>query len=304
MPSPRLPAHRALSALAACVLLGGCGASIRTTTTTTSAAPAGPAAGGSGVGGGQAVQGRADAGQAGRLLLVLDASGSMAARDDAGRTRMEGAQEALRSVVADLPSDALVGLRVYGSRVKVRGRAAPGSPACTDSRLVVPVGPLDRRALTTAIGGFRPHGDTPIGYTLDQVAGDLGGSGTRAVVLVSDGEESCSADPCAAAKALAAKGIGLQVHTVGLEVRRAAQQQLQCVADATGGTYHDATSQDLTRTISDVVTRARQAGAGWSVRGLGAPGGGEVNPGWIGGGVLLLLLLWLLGRRRPERRRR
>jgi len=227
----------------------------------------------------------------------------MAERDARGRTRMQGAQDALRSLVDELPDGAQVGLRVYGSRVKVAGKAAPGSRACTDSRLVTPVGPLDRRGLKTAIDAFAPHGDTPIGYTLQQVAGDLGTTGRRSVVLVSDGEESCSADPCAVAKTLARQGIDLHVHTVGLEVSAPARSQLRCVADATGGTYHDATSDDLTQIVSDTVGSARAASTGWSAPGTGwwsrsglAGLGGETNPGAVGVTILVLLLLWLLTR--------
>lgn len=309
----------AISALSAVTLLAaGCSDATRTTSTTVTSAVQATASGaaaratpgiqpGSASGAGAAGTGTAGTGAAGagdgRLLLVLDSSGSMAERDARGRTRMQGAQDALRSLVDELPDGAQVGLRVYGSRVKVAGKAAPGSRACTDSRLVTPVGPLDRRGLKTAIDAFAPHGDTPIGYTLQQVAGDLGTTGRRSVVLVSDGEESCSADPCAVAKALARQGIDLHVHTVGLEVSAPARSQLRCVADATGGTYHDATSDDLTQIVSDTVGSARAASSGWSAPGTGwwsrsglAGLGGETNPGAVGATIVVLLLLWLLTR--------
>src|SRR5699024_4759075 len=54
---------------------------------------------------------------AGKLLLVLDASGSMAEDAGGGQTRIEAAKDALRTVVDELPDDAEVGLRVYGSDV-------------------------------------------------------------------------------------------------------------------------------------------------------------------------------------------
>ncbi|WP_289032309.1 VWA domain-containing protein [uncultured Arsenicicoccus sp.] len=317
----------ALSALSAATLvLAGCSDATRTTTSTstvTSAvqgtasgavarATSASSAGQVGSAAGDAAGDTAGSGDA-RLLLVLDSSGSMAERDGRGRTRMEGAQDALRSLVQELPDGAQVGLRVYGSRVKVAGRAAPGSRACTDTRLVTPVGPLDRPALTTAIDAFSPHGDTPIGYALEQVAGDLGSTGRRSVVLVSDGEESCSADPCLVARSLAGQGIDLHVHTVGLEVEPAARRQLRCVAEATGGTYQDATGDDLTRIVSAAVGSARSAGSGWSAPGSGWWGrgglaglGGDANPGAIGATMLVLLLLWLLtrgGGRRTRARR-
>ncbi|MCH8612280.1 vWA domain-containing protein [Arsenicicoccus dermatophilus] len=329
MARPNSPARLSLAAFVASVALAGCGDASRTTTsassvtassvvpaatvtvtsttaprptvtvTRTEDAPPAPVAETTRTVvtervGTVAAAGVAPAGdvKGGRMLLILDSSGSMAARDAAGRSRMEGAQAALRSVIDGLPDDAQVGLRVYGSRVRVSGKAAPGSPACTDSRLVVPVGRLDRRAMKDQIARFAPYGDTPIGYTLEQVVGDLGRSGQRSVVLVSDGEESCSGDPCAVAKRLSTEGIAMNVHTVGLEVGEAAKRQLQCIAEATGGSYHDATSQDLTRTINETVTTARGTGRTW---GTSSTHRGP-EPGALGATIVIVFLLWLLTR--------
>jgi len=57
------------------------------------------------------------------------------------------------------------------------------------------------------------------------------------VVLVSDGRETCRADPCVAAKALAAADVKLVVHTIGLGVDAAARSQLQCIASVVRGSY-------------------------------------------------------------------
>ena len=53
----------------------------------------------------------------GRLLLLLDASGSMKAKDPSGLTKIEAAKKALTGVVGALPDTAQVGLRVYGATV-------------------------------------------------------------------------------------------------------------------------------------------------------------------------------------------
>jgi hypothetical protein len=66
--------------------------------------------------------------------------------------------------------------------------------------------------------------------------------GRRVVVLVSDGRETCKADPCASAKALADANVKLIVHTIGLGVDAAARTQLQCIANVARGTYFDATT--------------------------------------------------------------
>lgn len=49
--------------------------------------------------------------------------------------------------------------------------------------------------------------------------------------MVSDGKETCDADPCAAAKELEANGIDFTVHVVGFDLTDEETAQLQCVAD-------------------------------------------------------------------------
>ena len=171
------------------------------------------------------------------VLLVLDASGSMNSIDDSGRSLLEGAQDSLVALVEALPEGGIdVGLRVYGHRTSnddpVRG--------CQDSELVVPVGPLDRSAMIGAIRGVRASGYTPIGLSLEQAAEDLAGRDAATVILVSDGEDTCAPpDPCDVAAGLAEAGV--TVNTVGfyLDAGSLARGQLQCIADATGGTYRD-----------------------------------------------------------------
>jgi hypothetical protein len=62
----------------------------------------------------------------------------------------------------------------------------------------------------------------------------------NAVVLVSDGEDTCGGDPCAGAAALASAGLNLKIHVVGFDVNREQRAQLECIADKGGGLYFQA----------------------------------------------------------------
>jgi Ca-activated chloride channel family protein len=188
----------------------------------------------------------------GRLVLVLDSSGSMKEPTPGGGTRIEAARQALGEVVEGLPDDSEVGLRVFGSEVFSRRDKG----ACTDTRNVVPVGPVDREALTDAVADYRPYGETPIGNALRGAAKDLGPGGKRTIVLLSDGEPTCAPDPCLVSRQLAGRGIDLRINVVGLDVSGKARRVLQCVARAGGGTYYDARSAaDLTNSLVKVSVR-------------------------------------------------
>jgi Ca-activated chloride channel family protein len=189
----------------------------------------------------------------GKLVLVLDSSGSMKEPAGDGGTKIAAAKTALTRVVGRLPESANVGLRVYGATVFKRSQ--PG--ACTDTQLVVPIGTGNRGALKTAVARYKPYGETPIAYSLQQAAKDLGSEGQRTIVLVSDGEATCAPDPCTVARDIAAQGIDLKIDVVGFRVGGKARSQLQCIAKVGRGDYYDADStDDLEAGLDRLSTRA------------------------------------------------
>lgn len=215
----------------------------------------------------------------GRMLLVLDSSGSMAEPAGGGTTKIEAAKRALGDVIDGLPDEAYVGLRVYGTEVFSRDQ--PG--ACRDSRLVVPPGTDNRAELTAAVGDYEPYGETPIGYALQQAARDIGGEGTRSIVLVSDGVATCEPDPCDVAADLAEKGIDLQIDVVGLSVDATARSQLRCIAAAGNGTYYDADSAaDIVESLSTAAERAVRP---FEIEGTPVEGGTSSTPTTVGPGL-------------------
>ncbi|WP_152691164.1 VWA domain-containing protein, partial [Jiangella alkaliphila] len=149
-----------------------------------------------------------------RMMLVLDSSGSMAEATPSGGTRIDAAKDALREVIGGLPEDQEVGLRVYGA--EVFSQNDPG--ACTDSQLIVEPGTGNRDQLTSALDGYEPYGETPIGNALQEAGKDLGTEGPRTIVLVSDGEPTCEPDPCTVATELAGAGVDVRIDVVGLDV--------------------------------------------------------------------------------------
>lgn len=173
------------------------------------------------------------------IELVLDASGSMIAKLPAGGTRLEAAKAAVADVVAKLPADTRLAFRAYGHQ------SPREKHDCADTQILVPFAEAAKAgpATVAAAQKLTARGYTPITRVLELAAQDLPADATApAIVLVSDGKETCDGDPCATARALAAKRAGLVIHAIGFDVDLAARLQLQCIAAATGGTYRDAGS--------------------------------------------------------------
>ncbi|MBC6460573.1 vWA domain-containing protein [Actinomadura sp. HBU206391] len=215
------------------------------------------------------------------IMLVLDASGSMAARAPGG-TKMDAAKRAVRSVVDTVPANGKMGLMVYGTGTG----SAPGDKAagCKDIKMVHPVGTLDKAAITRAANAFEPRGYTPIGQSLRAAAAALSKDGPRSIVLVSDGEDTCAPpEPCEVATELAKQGIDLRIHTVGFQVEAKAKKELTCIAQVTGGTYTNVPkASELGRALGRVTQSALRNYQAAGTRVIGTPtlqGAPVIKPG-------------------------
>ncbi|MEU7136297.1 VWA domain-containing protein [Streptomyces sp. NPDC046261] len=192
-----------------------------------------------------------------KVELVLDVSGSMRAQDvDGGsRTRMAAAQQAFNEVIDAVPDGVRLGIRTLGADYSGDDKAT----GCRDSRQLYPVGKVNRTEAKAAVATLRPTGWTPIGYALRGADQDLGkDGGTRRIVLITDGEDSCGMpDPCDVARELAAKGTHLTIDTLGLAQDDKTREQLSCIAEATGGTYTTVRhTKELSGRIKQLVRRA------------------------------------------------
>jgi Ca-activated chloride channel family protein len=151
-------------------------------------------------------------------------------------TRIATARRVLHDVVAKIPDDFNVGLRVYGHRYGSRQKET-----CTDSELVVPIQKLNRDRLLTIVDSKQPRGETPLVYSVLQTAADLKAVGGGSMILITDGEESCHGDPVAAARELKASGVDINLQILGFTLTgKQVQQELSQFAEATGGRYYGA----------------------------------------------------------------
>ncbi len=202
-----------------------------------------------------AAQGSSESGaQYAPTMLILDASGSMQRPDPAG-TMMDAAKRAVHAFVETAPVDSKVGLTVYGTGTG--SDDAEKAAGCRDIRVLRQADTLDRAGLNSAVDSVKPSGWTPMGNALREAAAALPSSGPRSIVLVSDGEDTCSPpEPCEVARELKTQGVDLVMHAIGFGVDAAARAQLTCMARATGGTYTEAADGPALERVLPRVTAA------------------------------------------------
>jgi Ca-activated chloride channel homolog len=173
----------------------------------------------------------ATGGGAGRAMIVLDGSGSMWAPVN-GRARIEVAREALGELLKGWDPKVEVGLMSYGHRRK---------NDCSDIEVLAPAAKVDPAKLTAIAGRITPMGMTPLSAAVKQAAESLKYTEQRAtVILISDGIETCRADPCALGAELKKLGVEFRAHVIGFAVQRQDEGGLRCLAAATGGKYYTA----------------------------------------------------------------
>lgn len=179
-------------------------------------------------------------------MLVLDASGSMWGQID-GKAKIAIARDAVGTMLDGWKGGDL-GLMAYGHNRKAD---------CGDIELLQAIGPDTAAGIRRQVNALNPKGMTPITESVRRAAEQLRYTEHKAtVILVSDGEETCNADPCALGKELEAAGVDFTAHVVGFDIQKGskAHQQLQCLAANTGGRYVDAKDAgELNRALQSVA---------------------------------------------------
>ncbi len=187
----------------------------------------------------------------GQVMIVLDGSGSMWGQIE-GKPKLEIARETLSAVLADTPAGTELGLLAYGHRSK---------GDCKDIELVVPAGTGTAPAIGKAAADMKFLGMTPLSDAVAQAAREMRHTERRAtVVLITDGLETCKADPCAVGKALEESGVDFTAHVVGFGLSAEEGKQVACLAEATGGRYFAAgDAASLAAALSETVVEAPPA---------------------------------------------
>ncbi|KDA03145.1 vWA domain-containing protein [Hyphomonas oceanitis] len=181
-----------------------------------------------------------------KVMVVMDSSGSMWGQID-GKSKRDIAREAVRTMVASNPDIGSAGLIAYGHRRK---------GDCKDIELLRSPGATT--PLPDVVDRLVPVGKTPLTAAVETAANAMKIEETRAtVILVTDGIETCDADPCAAGASLEARGLDFTAHVIGFGLSADEGRQVACLAEQTGGKYIEASNAgelaDALSTVAEAV---------------------------------------------------
>lgn len=152
-------------------------------------------------------------------------------------------------MVRDLGDGATYGMLSYPGGVE------DAKSGCSTGDVRTQIQPLKVTQASSDIRRLAPDGETPTGPALDHAKRLLEAAGydRGTIVLVSDGLSNCGEAPCEVAQRIADSGFDLRVYPVGFHIAGEADE-LECVADVTGGQYLDASNeQDLQEALGNAV---------------------------------------------------
>ncbi|WP_244629717.1 vWA domain-containing protein [Martelella limonii] len=210
---------------------------------------------------------------AGRTIIVMDGSGSMWGQID-GVPKLEIARKAVADLVGEIGPEREVGLVAYGHRT--RGD-------CSDIEVMVQPAPGAGGDIVAAVNAMRFQGRTPLSDAVRQGAEALRITENPAtLVLVTDGLETCGADPCALGNELEAAGIDFTAHVVGFGLSKDDGAKVACLAENTGGRYiqagnADALSAALAQTVLEEKPPAPKPVAALPKASLEAPASAPIT---------------------------
>ena len=182
-----------------------------------------------------------------RILFIFDASQSML-----GRWQSDTKFNIAKRIISEM-LDSIANLKNTEFALRVYGHQYQYPPqVCTDTKLEVPFAPGNAGKIKSRLRTITPKGTTPLAFSLEQSAKDFTPCTNcrNIVILITDGLEECSGDPCAVSKMLQKNGIVLKPFIIG--IGQDFNKAFNCV-----GTYFDATREkDLRKALDVVISQA------------------------------------------------
>lgn len=176
--------------------------------------------------------------EAPEVALVVDASGSMEEPIAGAANRLEAAKGAIGDLLDGLPGDVDVGLVEFRDCERIRRDRFYSQS--------------ERGQLKAQVDRLTPGRGTPLARSVERAGSILSSQVPGVIVVVTDGEDSCGGDPCAAARAIRAKRPNVVINVI--DIGSGGESPAACMAEITGGrVYKPGSAVEFDRVIAEAV---------------------------------------------------
>ena len=182
------------------------------------------------------------------LTIILDSSRSMWGQID-GINKVVSVRTVIGELAKKSAGKLNLGLVSYGHR---------RSGDCRDIEVLLPPGSYKPAKVAKTVNAVKPTGSTPIAASLETAANVAEFKKRKTdLLLISDGLDNCSGNPCAVAGKLKSQSASLSIHVIAFDRKKQASlKKLSCIAEKTGGSFASTASEKaLAAAATQVVSR-------------------------------------------------
>lgn len=186
-----------------------------------------------------------------RILFLVDASLSMKNQWQGGN-KWYTAVNAISQIADSLNKmpNVEIGMRVFGHMYHEPDKN------CRDSKLEVAIDSNNAAKIRYKLEQIRPKGITPLVYSIEKSAADFGSkTGKNFLIVVTDGEDACEGDPCAAALALQQNNIVLKPFIIGMAIQPRSFDNIECIGKLTNTGSAEEFKSTLNQAVMDAIAK-------------------------------------------------
>lgn len=195
-------------------------------------------------------------------LILLDASVSMMEPFGETPKYLLAINEA-KKVLSTYDRNKAIGLRTIGISIENAMDFLTGDTEsfCKATRLVSPITENNISEINSKLDLVFPLGTTPLTYALQQsINNDFSLNTYKHIILITDGGESCNADPCSYIRRIMSSRSDIKIDVIAIGVSDNEFNELNCLTQATSGEiYNIKTPIDLSSALNKFLDNSNIA---------------------------------------------
>ena len=195
-------------------------------------------------------------------LILLDASVSMMQPLEETPKYILAINEA-KKVLSHYDKTKAIGLRTIGISFENAMDLLSGDTEsfCRATNLVAPINVNNINEINSKLDLVFPLGTTPLTYSLQQaIKNDFSMNSYKHIILITDGGESCNADPCSYIKEIMSSRNDIKIDVIAIGVTENELNELNCLTNATSGELHNVkTAEDLSSALNKFLDNSNLA---------------------------------------------
>ena len=179
-------------------------------------------------------------------LILLDSSVSMLEPFGETPKYLLAINEA-KKVLTNYDKTKPIGLRTIGISIENAMDFLTGDAEsfCTATKLVSPIAKNNINEINSKLDFVIPLGTTPLTYSLQKaINNDFSLNSYKHIILITDGGESCNADPCSYIRGIIGTRSDLKIDVIAIGVSNNELNQLNCLSSATSGELYNIRTPD------------------------------------------------------------